>query len=247
MESGLRVISVCDSPLTLSDAVADRLGWDLERARRRYLGMNHLGWMVPESPEQVASLADLGGGMDAGAVALHQALPNAYVRYYVHPERILESQRGKPTRAQQLLGMEDELLGHYRRGEMPGEAKRGAVWYSKALLPLLDAWVNGSEETLIVGVRNERRLPRLPSEVVLEVPAVFHRPAEQTVLPLVDLPALPSTVLAHHAAYEDLTVRAVLGGGSREALARALMANPMVHSHEQAVGLLGLIQARDAG
>jgi 6-phospho-beta-glucosidase len=244
-EFGLRVISICDSPFTVTEAVAGRLGWDTAHARRRYLGMNHFGWCVPESPQQVAAAADLVAGVDPAAVVLHQAVPNAYVRYYVHPERILESQRGRPTRAQELLGLEEELLRGYQRGEVPASPRRGAVWYSQALLPVLDAWLNGAADPLIVGISNQGRLSHLPPEVVLEAPAVFRKPGEMTVLPLPELPRLPATLLAHHAAYEDLTVGAVLEGGSSEALTRALMANPMVHSYEEASGLLGLILARE--
>jgi 6-phospho-beta-glucosidase len=45
--SGLPVISVCDSPVVFCDKVAERLGQPVDDVRRRYQGMNHMGWWTP--------------------------------------------------------------------------------------------------------------------------------------------------------------------------------------------------------
>jgi 6-phospho-beta-glucosidase len=62
---GLNVISVCDSPLGLLAAAAARLGCaDPASLRSRYAGMNHVGWYVPGSSDELGRLAGLVTGLD---------------------------------------------------------------------------------------------------------------------------------------------------------------------------------------
>lgn len=129
----LRIYSVCDSPVAFLAAIAVRLGKPVAEVQQRYIGMNHLGWYVPESPDQLEELADLATGLGAEEVRLHQALPAPYVRYYVHPDRILESQRDKETRAQASNGSRPSFSPDTGIGPRPishGEARSGIAWPS---------------------------------------------------------------------------------------------------------------------
>jgi 6-phospho-beta-glucosidase len=245
-EFGLSVVSVCDSPIVALDAVAARLGRPIGEVRARYVGMNHVGWYVPTSPDELESIADIGTGMGPEVVALHGALPAPYVRYYVHPDTILTKQRGMETRAQALMGLEATLLEGYASSSPVELPRRGAiVWYRSAVLALLDAWLHGSDVPVLAGVRNDRRIPTLPPDAVLELAHRAPRPKCLEPLDPPSLPPLPSALLAAHAAYETLTVDALLPGADREARLRALMANPMVKSHDQAAGLLMIINEQD--
>ena len=242
-ELGVRIFSVCDSPIVFCDKLADRLGLDVDDVRRDYLGMNHLGWWVSPDAESLEAAADLVAGQELAAVRSQGAVGAPYVRYYIHPDRLLAAQQeAGETRAQQLQRLEAELLAGYSSGssELP---RRGAVWYATAVLPLVDAWFNGGSGVMTLGLRNDGRLPGLPDEVVTEGPVRITEPGVVESLPAATLPPLPASLLAQHAAYEALAIRACMPGASRDDRVAALMSNPMVHSYDTAEGLLADIEA----
>ncbi len=242
-ETGLRIVSVCDSPVTHCEAIATRLGRTPSEIRHRYLGMNHVGWWVPEDDAPLESTADLAIGQDADAVRAQGAIGAAYVRYYIHPDRLLETQLAlTETRAEQLQRLDRDLRAGFAAGArtLP---RRGAAWYSKAVVPFLDAWLHGTDEVLVIGQRNEGRIAGLSATVMTEGPATFPAPATIRPLEPPELPPLPRALLQSHAAYEELTVDAILAGAPRRLLIRALLANPMVVAYDQAANLVDAILA----
>ena len=243
---GLDVISVCDSPLDLLAAAADRLGLaDATGLRARYVGMNHVGWFVPESEAQLDALAGLVAGLDPDLARLHGALPGPYLRFYAHPDRMLAAQLGRPTRADQLRELARSALETFSRGELPADWRRPAPWYSLAVVPLVDAWLSGSGPPLIVGLPNRGRLPWLPDDVTVEGPAVATSPGVIEPEPVASLPDLPRGILAGHASYERLAAITLSAGPpTDDDLTRILLANPMVTSLDQARGLAAVIAAR---
>jgi 6-phospho-beta-glucosidase len=245
---GLEVVSVCDSPLALLAAAAARLGLaDPSGAglRARFVGMNHVGWYVPESAAELGELAGLVSGLDPGLPALHGALPGTYLRYYAHPDRMLAAQQGRPTRADELRELASATLETFRRGEMPSAWRRPAPWYSLAVLPLAAAWLHGSGEPLIVGLPNRGRVPWLPDDVIVEGPATVPRPGVLEPGAVASLPDLPRGILAGHAAYERLAATTLASGTPRDdEMTRVLIANPLVTSVDQARGLTTAIAAR---
>jgi 6-phospho-beta-glucosidase len=248
----LNVVSVCDSPMPILDRVTERLGRDRAGVWSRYLGMNHLGWWVPEDcdgPELLDELADLATGNDLLDVRLQGAIAAPYVRYYLHADRILAGQQGKPTRAQTLQQLEASLLAGYRADPGAELPRRGAVvWYRMAVLSYLDAWIHGTAEVpVLAGILNGTRLPSLPPEVVVELPHRAFGPADLRPMEPAMLPPLPAAMLQAHAAYESLAVRALAPGADAEAGVRALAANPMVADTDRAVALWKAIEAGPKG
>ena len=241
-EAGLRIVTVCDSPLGLLDSVARRLGRPDDDVRSRYVGMNHVGWYVPADLGELDQLSVLASGLDPEVATLHAALPGPYLRYYTHPDRLLASQRGAPTRAEQLLAIQQETMNSYRQGALPATWQRKAPWYQVAVVPLIDAWLNGTDRTLIIGLPNAGRVPWLPSDVIIEGPVRAPVPGRLEAQPVVALPDLPRGLLARHAAYERLAVQALAGQPTAAGLTRALLANPMVTSFDQARALAAAIE-----
>ena len=242
-EFGSTIFSVCDSPVVFCDKIADRLGVAVDDVRLRYQGMNHMGWWLPRDVADLEVTGDLAVGQDPDAVAAQAALGAPYVRYYVHPDRILETQlAAEETRAQQLQRLEADLLAGYAAAgaELP---RRGAVWYATAVLPLVDAWFNGSEDVLILGMRNDGRVPGLPDDVITEGPVRIRQPGQVEALAVPTLPALPAAMLAEHAAYEAMAVAATGRRATRSDRVRAMLANPMVSSYDMAIGLVGDIDS----
>jgi 6-phospho-beta-glucosidase len=240
---GLRIVSVCDAPAAFIRAVADRLGKAAEDVARRYIGLNHCGWYVPEEAAELQPLADLVSGMDPDVVDAHQALPTPYVRYYVDPARQLEAQRGRESRAQQLKAIDAALLAAYAAGPSDSRERRGAVWYSLVVTPLIDGWLHGSATPLVLGVRNDGRVPEVPASTMIEV-AHRLRPGRLEPLEAPARPAIPSLLMARHGAYEALAAQAVAAGAAPGCGIRALLANPMVDSLPRAAALLAAIEAR---
>lgn len=242
-EYDLRVVAVCDSPVSHTWAIAERLGRTAGRVRARYLGMNHIGWYVPESHDELQALADLAVGLDPDDVLADGAVAAPYVRYYTHPDRMLAAQLGTTTRAETLQGLEGELLSAYAGGREGGR-RRGAVWYGMAVVPLLDAWWNGATEPLIVGLTDASGgyVAGTASGVAMEVPVDALEPGVLRTLGTVSLPAGPAARLAAHAEYERRTVDAILSGASEAQLIDALAANPMVSDEALAARLVAAIR-----
>jgi 6-phospho-beta-glucosidase len=240
-QAGLRLVSMCDSPVTLAERIAARLGVPVGDVRARTYGLNHVGWWVPGSADELDACADLATDQDPGAVWALGVVGGPYVRYYLHPDRVLAQQRAAGTvRAQQLQALERTMLTGYAAGatELP---KRGAAWYGKAVLPLVDAWRNGSDTPLTVGLRNDGRVPGLPDGVMTEGPVSFPEPGVMVPVPVPPSPPLAAALLAQHAAFEAMTAEAVVAGGARDDLVRALLGNPMVSSYDLAAGLVDTI------
>ncbi|MBI3748737.1 MAG: hypothetical protein HY262_07825 [Chloroflexi bacterium] len=239
-EFDIHIVSVCDSPMTHTAAIAARLGREVGRVRRRYVGLNHVGWYVPEHPDELVDLVDLAVGETDEDVAAQEAIGAPYVRFYLRPDAILAGQRGGPTRAEALSQLESELVDAYA-AERTDSPRRGAGWYRWAVVPLVDAWTNGGGETQVIGLVGGPTLSGLPPGVMVEQPVDLPLPGRLRPLPVVALPRLPSAILAAHAAYEALTVDAILAGSPRIALIRALLANPLVPDAERAGRLVDRI------
>ncbi|MGN6677302.1 MAG: hypothetical protein ACTHKL_05910 [Streptosporangiaceae bacterium] len=250
-EFGLDVITVCDSPLDLLANIATRLGQAGGREppsaaalRARYVGMNHVGWYVPASADELAELDGVVPAFDPGLPMLHGAMPGPYMRYYAHPDRMLAAQRGRPTRADELRELAGSTLAAFSSGEIPGTWRRQAPWYGLAVVPLIEAWLTGSESTLILGLPNRGSLGWLPDDVIVEGPATMSAGRAEP-LPFVDLPDLPRGILARHAAYARLAATTLAAGPPADHdMLRILLANPMVTSFDQAAALAAAIVTR---
>ncbi len=241
--TGLRPVSVCDSPVALAAGIAGRLGRPLTEVRAQYLGCNHAGWWVAADEGELEVVAGLATGVSAEEVMTAGALPAPYGRYYLRPDRIAAAQANSPTRAEQLQDLEARMLDAYARGSGEIPPRRGAAWYPLTVVPLFDAWWNGSVVPEILGLVADGSVPGFPAGVVVERATDVTVPGSLVPRPAPVLPALPAAILAAHAAYEALVVEALSTGAPRRALVRALAANPMVRDLDRAAGLVDAILA----
>jgi 6-phospho-beta-glucosidase len=240
----LAIVTVCDAPVAFAARVAERLGRPIERVLRRYVGMNHCGFYLPEQSEELRSIAELASGFDRELVEVIGALPTPYVRYYLDPRAQLEAQLGKAPRADELKSIDAALLSAYAAGPTTERRKRGAVWYELVVVPLLDGWVTGSERPLVLGTPNGSSIPEAPPTTMIEV-AIRVSPGRLEPLPVPAIPPAVAIWLARHGAYEALAVAATVPGTGRTERLRALLANPMVASLAQARRLLAAIESDD--
>lgn len=248
------IISLCDSPIALGNELAKLVEKPRSTIDIGYLGMNHLGWVVSlcDAEQDLMDLAleriermTTHLGVDAAYIRASRAIPLPYVRYYLYPERILIGQQGKTPRARQLQAIEQELISRYEHmGEIgngsasEAVAKRGAVWYSAIVVPVLDALINDHASTWIVSVANHNLIPWLPADTVIEVPCTIDsQGAHPLPVPEYLLPLELRTLLYSLALYEELAARAIVEE-NRDLALRSLLAHPLIRTIERAQAVL---------
>ncbi len=244
----LKVIGLCDGPITMTGQAAAALGVDPSAISVDYLGMHHFGFItrvVHDGRDQTAAMLDglervPSLDMDLGLVRSLGALPTPYFRYFVQPEKILEKQRNQTqSRAQQLMQLESDLLAEYAEGRSEGLSKRGAKWYDVIIAPVLMALIERRTATYIINVTNRQTLPWLPPDAIIETPCLLD--AGQ-IRPLA-MPSANGELRARiglNCAYEQLMVEAILEQSEAKAL-RALTLNPMIGSISKARDVLKII------
>jgi 6-phospho-beta-glucosidase len=249
--SKVEVVGVCDSPVGLARAVAAAVGAPPEEVWVGYVGMHHFGWVTEARwkgrdilPEVLAKLDQFPSlPVDVDLVRAIGAIPTSYFKYYYHPDRMLARQKGKPTRADQLLELEAKILADYEDptlDRLPDSLEsRGANWYRGIVVPVLLARANDSRRVFTLNVRNGTTLPWMPPEAIVEVPTLVTR---QGFYPLQPPSAPPDiqAMLCRNAACEMMWVEAVVEESYDKAL-RAMALNHLVHDLDQARGLLNEI------
>lgn len=245
----LRLIGLCDGPILMKRWAAAALGVEADSLVVDYVGMHHYGFITRVFHEGAdvteAMLAGLERvtalDMDVEIVRSLGALPTPYFKYFLHPDRILERQRGSVCRAEQLLAVEAELLAEYAAltGPPSGLAKRLANWYDNIIAPVLMALISGSAQTFILNIPNQTAHPWLPADAIIETPCVI----EQGTARALSVPPPAFELMAriqHNCAYEQLMVEAFLEGSEVKAL-RALLMSPLVPNATTARAMLRLI------
>jgi len=235
--SSMRVVGLCDAPITMTGQAAQALGVDAAELSVDYVGMHHFGFITRvmrdgqdvtqamlDGLERVTSL-----DMDVDLVRALGALPTPYFKYFIHADRILERQRTQElSRAEQLLAIERDLLAEYAASsERPsGVAKRGAKWYDAIIAPVLITLIEKRNATFILNIVNRATQKWLPAEAIIETPCQFEG---GQVRPLAV--AAPSRELQArirlNCAYEQAMVEAILEQSEAKALG-ALLLSPLI-------------------
>ena len=224
---GLNVIEVCEAPHALLSRIAERLDCRMSDLFSHYVGMNHVGFYVPNDEHEFSRLLDL-VPIDAEHVVAYGAVPLAYVRYYVDPNKYFMSQRDHPSRAQELMALERSAREFLGRGESPDVTSRPAPWYSLAVIPVLQSMISDERTPLLVGTSNGGRLSSLPDDVTIEGAATVDRAGVVVTPGLPTVPPLALELLERHAQYEHLALDACRDP-SEGNIVRALRANPIIH------------------
>ena len=213
-----------------------------ERAELQTLGLNHLSWhrgftvdgedIWPRILEgYVESLrASPEPEWEPELIETLQMIPNYYLQYYYHTEHKIAAQRKwPPSRAEEVMEVEADLLQQYadpERTQPPEDLmKRGGAYYSTVATQLLNAHYNDLGEVHVVNVRNDGAVKEWPADWVLEMPCRVDRAGIHP-LPTEPLPPACFGLLAHVKAYELLTVEAAVHG-DRKAAYQALLAHPL--------------------
>ena len=235
-DAGHRSIGLCNVAIGFQRRFAARLGVEPERVELEQVGLNHLTWIravrvdgVDRMPELLDE--ELADDVHVTLARLEQdnAIPSYYLQYYDNEARVIAEARAQPTRAEEVMTIERDLLELYRDPTLDTKPAllehRGGAFYSEAAAQLIASLTDGRGDIQVVDVRNDGTIPGLADADVVEVPArIDHDGAH----PIRQAPLTPAQfeLVSRIKAYERLTIRAAVTGDTTIARA-ALAANPL--------------------
>jgi 6-phospho-beta-glucosidase len=241
-------VGVCNVAVTTQMEILAGLGNDLGTTMRLgqtsldTLGLNHLSWhrgFVADGQDHWPRILErflvrLHGSSDPEwdprTIESLGMIPNHYLRYYYYTDRELALQaRWPPSRAEEVMEIEQALLSEYadgRRAALPASlTRRGGAHYSTVATQLLNAHHNDLGETHVVNVPHRGAVPGWPEAWVLEMPCCVGADGLHP-LPTEPLPPVCFGLLAQVKMFEILTVEAAVHG-DRKAAYQALLAHPL--------------------
>jgi 6-phospho-beta-glucosidase len=240
LDDGHRAVGLCNVAIGFQRLFAGYLGVAPDRVELDHVGLNHLTWeravmldgrdylpeLLTRHLEELSGRTELPGGLieELGAV------PSYYLRYYYLTAQVLEWQRTHPSRAEEVLAIESELLDMYRNPALAEKPKllesRGGAFYSEAAAQLVASLHDGRGDVQVVNVRNDGALPGVPDQAVVEIPARIDGTGAHPD-PLAPLQPDMLDLVTRAKAYELRTIAAARSG-DRDAALSALAANPLV-------------------
>ena len=255
LDQGHRAIGLCNSAIGFQRQFAVHLGVPPERVELEHVGLNHLTWeraVRVDGVDRLPELLDRHGEEIARDLGLPVALlrtlgviPSTYLRYYYATSEVLDEQRRRPSRAEQVAEIERGLLELYRDPALDTKPelleRRGGAFYSEAAAALVASLHAGTGDVQVVDVRNDGTLPGLPDDAVVEVPARIDAAGAHP-LPLAPLAPELLGLVQQAKAYEVLAVQAAVRG-DRDVALKALLANPLVGEYRVAAPLLEALLA----
>ena len=255
VDHGHRAVGLCNVAIGNQRVVSGLLGVTPSQVQLDHVGLNHLTWTrqvlidgQDRLPELLATSAELlaeRSGLPAELLRRLRVWPSYYLRYFYEHDRVVEEQRSKPSRAEEVADIERRLLEIYADptvDEKPALLQqRGGAYYSEAAVDLMASLITDRRDVQVVNVRNQGTLPFLADHAVVEVPARIgsHGPVPQTMAPVDPLFA---GLIAHVSAYEELALDAAIHGG-RERVFQALLAHPLIGQHDLADRLTDVLIA----
>ena len=251
LDDGHRAVGLCNSAIGFQRQLAGLFGVDPDRVRLDHAGLNHLTWIRKVEVDGVDRLPELldspglrkvaaGSGLPPELLRTLRAIPSYYLHYFYCTDEAVRAQASGPQRAEQVLEIERTLLEMYADPALDHKPalleQRGGAYYSEAAAALVTSLLTGDGGHHYVDVRNDGTLAGLPTEAVVEVPAVVDTAGPHPV-PVDPLPPEMLGLVQAVTAYEVLTIEAARTGDRGTAL-RALLANPLVRQWDVAVPLL---------
>lgn len=240
LDEGHRAIGLCNVAISLQRRIARLIGADPSRLEVRQVGLNHLSWItgvledgrdrLPEILDRHADDLARELKLPAQRVRELRAVPSYYLRYYEAFDEVLAEQRGGYRRADEVIGLERQLLEMYADPALDTKPSllddRGGAWYSEAAAQLLASLHDGAGDVQVVDVRNGDAIPDLAPEDVVEVAARIDRDGAHP-LGQPPMPAPTRDLVLQVKRFERLAIRAALSG-ERADVRAALAAHPLV-------------------
>ena len=240
LDAGHRAVGLCNVAIGFQRRFAAALGVAPADVRLGHVGLNHLTWersvhvggadVLPELLDSHAEEVAADIGLPSSLLRRLGAVPSYYLRYFYEHDAVVAEQSAAPSRAEEVAAIEERLLEMYADPSLTGKPallqRRGGAYYSEAAVDLLASLTADRGDVQVVNLRNGDRLPFLPPEAVIEVPARVTAAGAEP-LPVDPVEPLYAGLIAHVAAYEELAVEAALKGGV-DRVTDALLAHPLI-------------------
>jgi 6-phospho-beta-glucosidase len=251
LDAGHRAVGLCNVAIGFQRRFAHALGVPPGDIRLGHVGLNHLTWersvhlggedvlpkLLAEHAEELA--ADV--GLPSFLLRRLGVVPSYYLRYFYEHDAVVAEQLSAPSRAEEVTAIEERLLEMYADPALDTKPalleRRGGAYYSEAAVDLVASLSADRGDVQVVNVRNGDRLPFLPPEAVVEVPARVTA-AGADPLPVDPVEPLFAGLIAHVTAY------ALKGGVDR--VTDALLAHPLIGQVSIATDLAGRLVAANA-
>jgi 6-phospho-beta-glucosidase len=258
LDAGHRAVGLCNVAIGFQRRFAKTLGVPSADIQLGHVGLNHLTWersvllrgedVLPEllagHAEEIASDT----GLPSALLRRLGVVPSYYLRYFYEHDAVVAEQLTAPSRAEEVTAIEERLLEMYADPALDEKPqlleRRGGAYYSEAAVDLVASLSADRGDVQVVNVRNGDRLPFLPAEAVIEVPARITA-AGADPLPVDPVEPLYAGLIAHVTAYEELAIEAALKGGV-DRVTDALLAHPLIGQVSVATDLAGRLVAANA-
>jgi len=244
----IHAVGVCNVGITTKMEILEKLEKatgspiEAERANLNTLGLNHLSWhrgFTVDGKElwpmvfsaYIDSLKqEVEPEWDVHTIESLGMIPNYYLQYYYYTYQKLEAQKKwPPSRAEQVMEIERDLLREYADPALTGPPadlmKRGGAYYSTLATQVINSHFNDLGQIHVINTRNNGAIKDWPSDWVLELPAKVDKLGVHP-LSADPLPAVCFGLISQIKMYELLTVEATVHG-DRDAAYQALLAHPL--------------------
>jgi 6-phospho-beta-glucosidase len=261
----VKSIGLCNVPWNTRIEVAGALNVASNSVGFDYVGLNHLSWIrgvkvdgIDRSSDAIAAFRSLTinkatpGDSPAwiqSTIDYLQAIPNYYLLYYYEEKAWINYQRNNPTRASEVMRIEEVLLEKFADESLvtkPVELmERGGAYYSDSAAELMADIHNDAGTVHIVNTLNSGAVEGFPDDAVMEIPAVITKNGARPIKlnPMRgDIDALVRSVKD----FEMLTIDAAVNGNEQSALL-ALLANPIGPDSSQARDLWRDLRTENKG
>lgn len=261
----VKSIGLCNVPWNTRIEIASALDVSAASVEFDYVGLNHLSWIrgvkvdgVDRSPEAIAAFRGLTinkanpGDSPAwlqSTIDYLQAIPNYYLLYYYEEKAWIDYQRNNPTRASEVMKIEDVLMDKFTDESLvtkPAELmERGGAYYSDSAAELMSDIHNDAGTIHIVNTLNNGAIAGFADDAVMEIPAIISKSGAKALKANVmrsEIDALVRSVKD----FEMLTIDAAVTGNEQSALL-ALLANPIGPDSSQARELWKDLRAENNG
>ncbi len=261
----VKSIGLCNVPWNTRIEVAGALNVASNSVDFDYVGLNHLSWIrgvkvdgIDRSSDAIAAFRSLTinkatpGDSPAwiqSTIDYLQAIPNYYLLYYYEEKAWVNYQRNNPTRASEVMRIEEVLLEKFADESLvtkPVELmERGGAYYSDSAAELMADIHNDAGTVHIVNTLNSGAVEGFPDDAVMEIPAVITKNGARPIKlnPMRgDIDALVRSVKD----FEMLTIDAAVNGNEQSALL-ALLANPIGPDSSQARDLWRDLRTENKG
>ena len=261
----IKSIGLCNVPWNTRIEIAGALDVAASSVEFDYVGLNHLSWIrgvkvdgIDRSPEAIAAFRGLTinsatpGNSPAwvqDTIDYLQAIPNYYLLYYYEEKAWIDFQRNNPTRASEVMKIEDTLLEKFSDEALvtkPAELMdRGGAYYSDSAAELMADIHNDAGTVHIVNTLNNGAVQGFPDDAVMEIPAIISKSGARSIKTSAmreDIDGLVRTVKD----FEMLTIDAAVTGNEQSALL-ALLTNPIGPDSSQARDLWRDLRSENKG